>query len=144
MLVCQAGQQAQPALPRRRGCAMGCAFCATGAADHLLLLQRNLRTGHACSATTDAHVTSVALMGQDELLSELRRHSASRDRPTPRWSWHYAARFHPGVIPMIAALPLKIEQFTCCATSLAASKTRDSSMPEYGYCSSPVKIQGRV
>ena len=118
------------------GCAMGCAFCATGAAG----LTRSLSASEIYEQVMhvrddfDARVTSVVLMGQGEPFMNYDATLAAMRRLNSPDGAGIGARHITvstcGVIPMIKRFASEPEQFTL-AVSLhsAVQKTRDSLMP---------------
>ena len=118
------------------GCAMGCAFCATGAAG----LTRSLSASEIYEQVMhvrddfDARVTSVVLMGQGEPFMNYDATLAAMRRLNSPDGAGIGARHITvstcGVIPMIKRFASEPEQFTL-AVSLhsAVQKTRDALMP---------------
>lgn len=118
------------------GCAMGCAFCATGAAG----LTRSLTAGEIYEQVMhvrddfDSRVTSVVLMGQGEPLVNYDATLAALRRLNSPEGAGIGARHLTvstcGIIPMIKRFANEPEQFTL-AVSLhsAVQRTRDFLMP---------------
>jgi 23S rRNA (adenine2503-C2)-methyltransferase len=118
------------------GCAMGCAFCATGASG----LTRSLTSGEIYEQVMhvrddfNARVTSVVLMGQGEpFMNYDATLGALRKLNSPEGAGIGARHLTVstcGVIPMIKRFANEPEQFTL-AVSLhsAVQKTRDMLMP---------------
>ena len=118
------------------GCAMGCAFCATGAAG----LTRSLTSGEIYQQIMhvrddfDARVTSVVLMGQGEPFMNYEATLAALRRLNSPEGAGIGARHltvsTSGIIPMIRRFSNEPEQFTL-AVSLhsAVQRTRDMLMP---------------
>lgn len=118
------------------GCAMGCAFCATGAAG----LTRSLTAGEIYEQVMhirddfDTRVTSVVMMGQgepfmnyDAVLGALRKLNSPEGAGIGA---RHLTVSTCGVIPMIKRFANEPEQFTL-AVSLhsAVQRTRDMLMP---------------
>jgi 23S rRNA (adenine2503-C2)-methyltransferase len=118
------------------GCAMGCAFCATGASGFI----RNLSSAEIYSQVLhvrddfNTRVTGVVMMGQgepfmnyDATIAALRR--LNSPNATGIGARHLTVSTS-GVIPMIYKFSKEPEQFTL-AVSLhsAIQKTRDALMP---------------
>lgn len=118
------------------GCAMGCAFCATGASG----LTRSLSASEIYEQVMhvrddfDTRVTSVVLMGQGEpFMNYDATLTAMRRLNSPDGAGIGARHITVstcGVIPMIKRFASEPEQFTL-AVSLhsAVQKTRDALMP---------------
>ncbi|WP_077598581.1 23S rRNA (adenine(2503)-C(2))-methyltransferase RlmN [Olsenella urininfantis] len=118
------------------GCAMGCAFCATGAAG----LTRSLTSAEIYEQVMhvrddfNERVTSVVLMGQGEPFMNYDATMAALRRLNSPEGAGIGARHLTvstcGVIPMIKRFANEPEQFTL-AVSLhsAVQKTRDALMP---------------
>lgn len=118
------------------GCAMGCAFCATGAAG----LTRSLTVGEIYEQVMHVRddfgtrVTNVVLMGQGEPLMNYDATLAALRRLNSPEGAGIGARHLTvsscGVIPMIKRFANEPEQFTL-AVSLhsAVQRTRDMLMP---------------
>ncbi|MDO4536567.1 MAG: 23S rRNA (adenine(2503)-C(2))-methyltransferase RlmN [Coriobacteriales bacterium] len=119
------------------GCAMGCAFCATGAAG----LTRSLTAAEIYDQVTHVRddfgmrVTSVVLMGQGEPFANYEASIAALRRlNSPTNGLGIGARHLTvstcGIIPQITRFSKEPEQFTL-AVSLhsAVQRTRDALMP---------------
>ena len=118
------------------GCAMGCAFCATGAAG----LTRSLTAGEMVEQVLHVQesfgtrVTSVVMMGQGEPFVNYEQTLGALRRFNDPAALGIGARHLTvstcGVIPMIAQFAREPEQFTL-AVSLhsAVQRTRDALMP---------------
>ena len=118
------------------GCAMGCAFCATGAAG----LTRSLTAGEIYDQVShvrndfDMRVTGVVMMGQGEPFANYDATLAALRKLNSPEGMGIGARHLTvstcGIIPMITRFSKEPEQFTL-AVSLhsAVQKTRDALMP---------------
>lgn len=118
------------------GCAMGCAFCATGAAG----LTRSLTAGEIYDQVIHvrddfgSRVTGVVMMGQGEPFANYDATLAALRRLNSPNGLGIGARHLTvstcGIIPMITRFSKEPEQFTL-AVSLhsAVQKTRDALMP---------------
>ena len=118
------------------GCAMGCAFCATGAAGLTRSLTESEIYEQVMHVRDDfnARVTSVVLMGQGEPFMNYDATLAARRRLNSPEGAGIGARHLTvstcGVIPQIMRFANEPEQFTL-AVSLhsAVQKTRNALMP---------------
>ena len=118
------------------GCAMGCAFCATGASG----LTRSLTAGEIYDQVAhirndfDTRVTGVVMMGQGEPFANYEATLAALRKLNSPEGMGIGARHLTvstcGIIPMITRFSKEPEQFTL-AVSLhsAVQKTRDALMP---------------
>lgn len=118
------------------GCAMGCAFCATGSAG----LTRSLSAAEIFEQVTHVRddfgtrVTSVVMMGQGEPFANYDATLAALRRLNSPTGLGIGARHLTvstcGIIPMITRFSREPEQFTL-AVSLhsAVQRTRDALMP---------------
>lgn len=118
------------------GCAMGCAFCATGAAG----IERSLTAAEIYEQVAHVRddfgtrVTSVVLMGQGEPFTNYDASLAALRKLNSPNGLGIGARHLTvstcGIIPMIARFAREPEQFTL-AVSLhsAVQRTRDMLMP---------------
>lgn len=118
------------------GCAMGCAFCATGAAG----LTRSLTAGEIYDQVSHVRndfgtrVTGVVMMGQGEPFANYEATLAALRKLNSPDGMGIGARHLTvstcGIIPMITRFSKEPEQFTL-AVSLhsAVQKTRDALMP---------------
>ncbi len=130
------GNRLAACVSTQAGCAMGCAFCATGASGLTRSLTAAEIVEQVFHITSDfgSRVTSVVMMGQgepfvnyDETLSALRR---LNDPYGMGIGARHLTVSTCGVIPMIARFSREPEQFTL-AVSLhsAVQRTRDALMP---------------
>ena len=118
------------------GCAMGCAFCATGASG----LTRSLTAGEIYDQVAhirndfNTRVTGVVMMGQGEPFANYEATLAALRKLNSPEGMGIGARHLTvstcGIIPMITRFSKEPEQFTL-AVSLhsAVQKTRDALMP---------------
>lgn len=130
------GNRLAACVSTQAGCAMGCAFCATGASGLTRSLTAAEMVEQVLHVRDDfgARVTSVVMMGQgepfvnyDQTLMALRR---LNDPAALGIGARHLTVSTCGVIPMIARFSREPEQFTL-AVSLhsAVQRTRDALMP---------------
>ena len=118
------------------GCAMGCAFCATGAAGLTRSLSASEMLEQVLHIREDfgTRITSVVMMGQGEPFVNYEQTLIALRRLNDPAGLGIGARHLTvstcGVIPMIAQFAREPEQFTL-AVSLhsAVQRTRDALMP---------------
>lgn len=130
------GSKLAVCISTQAGCAMGCVFCATGAAGLTRSLSAAEMVEQVLHVRDDygARITSVVFMGQgepfvnyDETITALRR---LNDPNGLNIGARHLTVSTCGVIPMIARFAREPEQFTL-AVSLhsAIQRTRDALMP---------------
>ena len=130
------GNRLAACVSTQAGCAMGCAFCATGASG----LTRSLTAGEMVEQVIHvrddfgSRVTSVVMMGQGEPFVNYDATLAALRRLNDPSGLGIGARHLTvstcGIIPMITRFSREPEQFTL-AVSLhsAVQRTRDALMP---------------